>query len=75
MDIGRQADEIRSVAELGGDFLEVQGIVFMVGIGQVDGVEIQHVGAEVLHMVELVAETCKVAAPELELLAVELRIG
>jgi hypothetical protein len=73
--VGRQAAEVFARAVLGRDGLEVQRVVLVVGEGEVDRVQVQHVRAEVLHMVEPRGRALQVAAPEVELVSTQFLLG
>ena len=67
-----QALDILARAVLGRDVQVVQRVVLVVGVGQADGVEVQHVGAQLDHVVQACCGAGEVAAPEVDLVAPEL---
>jgi hypothetical protein len=61
-------------AVLGRDGLEIKGVVLVVGVGQVNRVEVQHVGTQVLDVVQAGGQALQVAAPKVQLGAVEFGV-
>ena len=56
-------------AEFGRDLFKVERIILVVGVGEVNRIEVQHVGAELLHIIELARHAGQVATPEFDLVA------
>ncbi len=70
--VGGQRLDVVARAVLGRDLQVVERVVLVVGERQADRVQVQHVGAQPLHMVQPRAGARQVAAPELDLVAPQL---
>jgi hypothetical protein len=75
MRIVHQRLQVLLRAELRRQLAVVERVVLVVGVGQVDRVEVEHVGAEPVDVAELAARALQVAAPEVDFVRPHLHVG
>ena len=73
--VGREGFDVVPAAVLGTNLLVVEGVVAVVGPGQVDRAQVDHVGAQVCDVAEVTPQAVDVTAPEIELVRPDLVLG